>query len=106
MCRIADHRLIEIPYLYVDFTLCAGNRAEIADMAIATYPDSRTLEQLPALYAIQPPVKVSWVASHIGMNGSRHFLVAIPRKNCVSGVWRRRFAFIFHLYCQRDMFIP
>jgi hypothetical protein len=40
--RVPDYRLVQIPDLHIDFALGVGNRAEIAHMAIASYPDFRT----------------------------------------------------------------
>jgi hypothetical protein len=44
MRRISDHSLIHVPYLHVDFAFDISDRAKIAYVTIARYPDRRTLE--------------------------------------------------------------
>lgn len=45
MCRVTDHGLVEVADLDLDFTLGVRNRAQIANVAVATDPDRGALRQ-------------------------------------------------------------
>ncbi len=76
MRRIADNRLVEVSYLNIDSTIDIGNRAKIADMAIATDPYRGTLGYGLPLRGFEPFIKSASIAADIGMGGTCHFQTA------------------------------
>ena len=56
---VADHGLVEVADLDVDAPVGVGERAEIAEVAVAADPDRRALRQGAARQSVQPFVELS-----------------------------------------------
>jgi hypothetical protein len=70
--RIADHRMIQIPDLHIDDRINAGERAEIAEVAVTTDPYRRAEGKVPGRgNRREPVVKVRDVTSGVGVDRFR-----------------------------------
>src|SRR3984885_15641000 len=73
MIGIADHRLIEIANLHMDFAVRRGERSQIAGVPISANPNGRALGNGAVAALLQPSIELNGAAAHIGMRGTRHF---------------------------------
>jgi hypothetical protein len=74
---IADDRLVEIADLDRDPMIGVRERAEIAEMAIAAYPDRRPDRHFPRQPGLgQPLVEYRGIAPDIGVDRTRHLVRA------------------------------
>ena len=74
--RVADHGLVEVADLDLDAALRVGDRAEVAQVAVAADPDRRARGQRLGRLRLQPFVELARVAAHVGVRGARHLQVA------------------------------
>jgi hypothetical protein len=80
MRRIANHRLVEVADLNIDFAVFIGYGAKVSNVAVAANPDRRSLRNLALVGRSQPFLKVQGIAAHIGMGRSGHFQIpALPQ---------------------------
>jgi hypothetical protein len=88
MSRVANDRLIEIAYLYLNSTFCVSYGAEIAYVAVSANPYRRTNWQIAASTALEPFVKIQRIATNVSMRGLRHLAITSGLQNFLS-VFRR-----------------
>src|ERR1700677_3984169 len=74
MCRVANDRLIEVTYPNLNFALGVRNRAQVADMTVATYPYGWPVRH-SSLSPFEPFIELCRVAAHVSMGGLRHLQV-------------------------------
>src|ERR1700733_3640396 len=95
MSGVANDRLIEIAYLYLNSTFCVSYRAEIAYVAVSANPYRRTNWQLAASAVLEPFVKIPRIATNVSVRGLRHLastsglqnFLSVFRRNSHLGVW-------------------
>jgi hypothetical protein len=83
---VADHRLVEVANLDGQRTAGAGDRAQIADVAVAADPHRRSLGQR-RVRAAQPLVEFCRAAPDIGMGGRRHLAVTLGDQKFSALAW-------------------
>src|SRR5271170_7589007 len=74
MCRVADDRLIEVTYPNLNVALGICNRAQVADMTVATNPYGWPVRH-SSLGFFEPFVEFCRVAAHVSVSGLGHLQV-------------------------------
>src|ERR1700691_1900844 len=74
MCRVANDRLIEVTYPNLNVALGIRNRAQVADMTVATNPYGWPVRH-SSLSLFEPFVELCRVATHVSVGGLRHLQV-------------------------------
>jgi hypothetical protein len=96
MSGVANDRLIEIAYLYLNSTFCVSYGAEIAYVAVSANPHRRADWQLSRTTAtLEPFIKFLSIATDVGVRGLRHLastsglqnFLSVFRRNSHLGVW-------------------
>jgi hypothetical protein len=72
--------LVEIADLDGDFTLRAGDRTEVPDMAVAADPDRRPFRKGSPIRFLQPLIEPRGASAHVSVGGGRHFAMTLLGK--------------------------
>ncbi len=84
MSGVANDRLIEIAYLYLNSTFCVSYGAEIANVPVSANPYRRTNWQFAASAILEPFVKIQRIATDVSVRGLGHFAITRGLQNFLS----------------------
>ena len=74
MIRIADHRLIEIADLHMDFSVGCGERPQISRVTVSADPNGRAFGNGPFAALLQPSIELSGAAAQSTVTAFTHLL--------------------------------
>jgi hypothetical protein len=86
MRRVANNRLIEVTYPNLNLALGICNRAQVANVTVATYPYGWTVRH-SSLGLFEPFVKLYRVATHVSVGGLRHLQVLAVEQPSAPLAW-------------------